>query len=1380
MRRGLTVAALALLVLIVAAVAGLMALNTDPGRAFLTRQLPRLIAPKSGLRIGIGRIDGSLYGRATLHDLTFSDPKGVFVRVPVAELDWRPGWLTAKRVEVNSLAAPEVDWLRLPKLEKTEAGGPILPNIDIRIRALRLDRIVAEPPVAGRRHVATLSGRADIKSGRALIDATARVLDGGDRLALKLDAAPDRDRFDIDARVAAPAPGLLTGLLGLAKPLDLTVAGDGKWSDWRGHADATVGKQALMALTVTGRDGKFALKGRVAPALVAGGMAARLTSEGLNVDATAALANRRVETRVALLSREVRANAGGVLDLAKGDYDGFRVDALLLRPEALLIGARLADAKLHMDLSGPLARPAVDFTAATPRLAVSTTILERLRITGRADTARHPLAVPVTATVGRVLGLGPDLQSILTNVRVMGPVVVTGLKLTSNALTLASDKLAGRAILSFDLATGRYDIGITGGVARYLVPGVGIVDIATDLRVIPNPGGSPRLSGKATAIVRRLDNGFFRSLMEGLPTITSDIDLPPDGSIQFRNLRLRSLALTLAGQGFRTKEGAFRIQTAGAATRYGPLTVGIDGVLPTPRVALALARPDFGIGLAGVRGQLIPNGAGWDFTAAGASDYGPASARGALVVRGSDPLIIRVADLRALGSAAHGDLRAQGSALAGTLAVDGGGIAGALRFAPSGDIQRIDADLRLDRARLPSSPPISVGKGTLAGTVLMTPGAPTLTGKFVAANVRRGALTLTSADLDLDYRAGRGRVTGKLAGRQGVGFALDGGIGFRPDALTVTAKGTIDRQAVALTTPAVVTRVAGGWKLAPVKLNVSGGSAVIGGSFGAAQSVDAKLDGIGLGLLDLFYPGLGLGGTISGTANAIIPADGGLPRGRVNLRIARFTRAGAATISLPVDLGVNGVIDGNAAAMRAVVMRGGTVLGRAQGQLRPIPGRPSDPWKERLLSAPLAAQLRFNGPADAVWPLLAIRAFDVRGPLGISADVGGHLGDPTIAGRMTSSGLRFESAVLGTTVEDLKLDSRFSGARLEFASLSGTAGKGGTITGSGSVDLSAERGFPIDMKFQATNAQVLRRDDLRATATGPIHITSDKNGGLVQGKLVIDKAQFRIGRPVQEVVPELIVRESGGDLSAPGSAPVKPVIWKLDIAADANNKVMVTGMGLDTEWSAKLKIGGQADTPSIVGTADYIRGGYEFAGKRFDLTRGHLRFTGGYPPDPIVDIVAAANVTGVTATIAITGTGLRPEIAFSSVPALPEDEVLSRVLFGSSVTNLSAPEALQLASAVNSLRTGGGKGGFDVFRLVRKGLGIDRLRVLPGDTTKNRGTSVAAGEYIGDRVYVEVASDAAGYTATQIEVALTRSLSILSQIATSGGNSVNLKWSKDY
>src|SRR3546814_7953573 len=50
----------------------------------------------------------------------------------------------------------------------------------------------------------------------------------------------------------------------------------------------------------------------------------------------------------------------------------------------------------------------------------------------------------------------------------------------------------------------------------------------------------------------------------------------------------------------------------------------------------------------------------------------------------------------------------------------------------------------------------------------------------------------------------------------------------------------------------------------------------------------------------------------------------------------------------------------------------------------------------------------------------------------------------------------------------------------------------------------------------------------------------------------------------------------------------------------------------------------------------------------------------------------------------------------------------------------------------------------------------------PGDISTGQGTSIAAGKYIGRRVYVEVITDGRGYSATQVEYQITRWLSLLS------------------
>jgi len=383
-----------------------------------------------------------------------------------------------------------------------------------------------------------------------------------------------------------------------------------------------------------------------------------------------------------------------------------------------------------------------------------------------------------------------------------------------------------------------------------------------------------------------------------------------------------------------------------------------------------------------------------------------------------------------------------------------------------------------------------------------------------------------------------------------------------------------------------------------------------------------------------------------------------------------------------------------------------------------------------------------------------------------------------LGGTLTMRGGRLEAGLLGTVIEDATLDSRFAGSKLELTRLAGGVGRDGSIKGGGEIDLSAARSFPMDIRLTIDKAKMLDRDDFDGTGSGTLRIATDEYGGVVSGRLVADRATFRIGRASAADVPVLNVTERNVRvLGRPRFVYVPATRWLLDLEVRGDRRMFVSGMGIESEWRANLQVKGGAYTPELFGRVALVRGDYDFAGKRFQLTRGDVRFQGGYPPDPVIDIGAESSNAGFTAQLAINGTANRPAIAFSSVPALPQDEVLSRLLFGDSVTNLSAPEAVQLAGALATLQGGGG---FNPINSVRKGLGIDRLRILPADQLAGRGTAVAAGQYIGRDVYVELATDAQGYTATNIEVSITRSLSILSQVATLGGTGAALRWQKDY
>src|SRR6185437_8214407 len=312
-----------------------------------------------------------------------------------------------------------------------------------------------------------------------------------------------------------------------------------------------------------------------------------------------------------------------------------------------------------------------------------------------------------------------------------------------------------------------------------------------------------------------------------------------------------------------------------------------------------------------------------------------------------------------------------------------------------------------------------------------------------------------------------------------------------------------------------------------------------------------------------------------------------------------------------------------------------------------------------------------------------------------------------------------------------------------------------------------------------SQALLLNRDDVAARATGPLQIKSDSNGGVISGDLHLNKGNFQLGRASAAAsVPQLNVLETGldeEDVIEP--AALHP--WKLDLKI-AGRDLQVTGLGINSHWTTNLQVGGYADAPRFTGRADLVpgNGNYDFAGRIFRLDRGVIRFRGESPVDPLLDIHAEAAVQGLDATVTVAGTGLKPEITFASTPPMPQDELLSRILFGTSITNLSAPEALQLASAVAALQSGNGS--LDPINALRKAIGLDRLRIVPADISTGQKTALGAGKYITRKLYVEVVTDGAGYSATQVEYQMTRWLSVLSTVSTIGRSSASIRVSKDY
>ena len=1352
-------------------------LDTGPGHRFIVDRIAAM-TPRSGLRIRIGRIEGSVWGRTQLKDVRLYDPDGLFAEAAEIEMDWRPISFLFNRLLIHELESDLVILHRLPDLIESGEPGPVLPRYDIHVGRLDVRQLRIGARVTGREHVGSLAGEADIRRGRALVRLNAQIRDGGDRLRLHLDSEPDRDRFDVDARVRAPANSVLGAMLGTRRPVSLDIGGDGGWSRWAGTAQLDISGRRTADLALAMNRGRFRVTGWASPSPVLRGKLQRLTEGRVLVAGTGAVRDRRIDGRLSLRSAALRFETRGAVDLDRGRYDDVAIAAELLRPATLFRNMTGRQVRLSGLLDGGFGRADFVYRLTASRIAFDQTGFEEVRAAGRGRLSRAPVRVPIVATAERVTGVGDVAGGILARPRLEGALQVTAQRVTGDRLNLTSNRLRGLASLAVDLRTGVYVVLANPAMQAYPIPGFGLVDVQSELRAVPGPGRRGTLvSGNARSQVRRLDNRFLAWVAGGLPRLETALTRGPDGIVRFANLRISAPKIALMASGYRRRDGTFSLEGAGRHGDYGPLRIALEGRLERPRLAVRLERPLDSLGLANVLLNLEPNAAGFAWRAEGGSTLGPFTGNGAILLPSGQPAIIQFAALDVSGTRAAGALRADPGGFTGRLDVAGGGLNGRLVFNPVGQNQRIAVNLAAQDARFVGPPPILMRRGTIAGVVVLDPAGTSLEGRVVARGLSRGPLSIASLDAQGRLRGGVGQVRARIAGSRGRDFAFNAVADVAPGRYRITGSGTLDRRPLALTSPAVLTQEADGWRLAPTRFTFAGGSASLAGLFGVRTEVDARLEAMPLTVLDMAYPRLGLGGIASGLVRYRSAGPNAPPTGEANLRIRGLTRAGLVLSSRPVDIGLNARLDGVNAAMRAVAVSEGRTIGRAQARLSPIGG--SGNLLDRMMRAPMAAQVRYNGAADTLWRLTGIELIDLSGPAAIGADLRGTLENPVINGSVRTAGARLESAVTGMVIENLQSVGRFGGSRLQIQQFRGNTPGGGTVSGSGALDFAAARGVGMSFDLRAENAVLLDRDDIQTAVTGDVAIRSDGQGGTISGDVRVVQGRFRLGSATSAAqVPRLPVREINR-----ADADLGPVVrridpWRLALDVAAPNRMMVVGLGMNSEWSANVRVAGTVTEPRITGEAELIRGTYDFAGRRFDLVRGNIRFQGESPVNPQLDIAAEARVRGLAALIRVTGRSQRPEIAFTSTPALPEDELLSRILFGTSITNLSAPEAVQLASAVASLNDP--SGGLDPINALRRSVGLDRLRILPADVTQGIGTQVAAGKYLGRRVYVEVITDGRGYSATTVEYQITRWLSLLSSISTIGRESVNVRVSRDY
>jgi translocation and assembly module TamB len=559
------------------------------------------------------------------------------------------------------------------------------------------------------------------------------------------------------------------------------------------------------------------------------------------------------------------------------------------------------------------------------------------------------------------------------------------------------------------------------------------------------------------------------------------------------------------------------------------------------------------------------------------------------------------------------------------------------------------------------------------------------------------------------------------------------------------------------------------------RLDLALGPARVRGSLelgnGRVQA-DARLDRLPLGLLQDFG-GPVLDGSL--TARAALSGSTRSPTGTAELRV--------------VDL----ALDPAAGLKPDAVLEASLARGRLEASLRveglgqrPIVANAALPATFRLepfafavdRTAPLTGSV--NGPLDLarVDRFAVLDTMQLAGEVRLALVVRGTGDRPELGGTIDLAQGSVQEVASGIILRDLRLRAVGQGRRLVIQDLSARDPVQGRLTGSGALTLQEGGGLGYEATLTAREARVMDNRLGVVVLTGNLGVTGDLASAAAKGALTVERADIAIPEGGGPSVPVIEVTEINGIRPvASEAAPRPPFALGFDIGVKIPARLFVRGRGLDSEWSGDLQVKGDLAAPQVLGVLKVRRGFLDLLDRRFTIRRGEIAFVGSQPPLPMMDLEATARTAEIEAVIGLRGPAADPKITLSSEPVLPQDEVLSRLLFGRSVARITPVQGLRLAAAVNQLQGGGGLS--DVLSALRRGLGVDTLDVQGGETAQD--SSVRAGKYVRDNVFVEVERGvAAGSGKARVQIELTPNLSVGTEVNEQSQTGVGLQWRYDY
>lgn len=386
----------------------------------------------------------------------------------------------------------------------------------------------------------------------------------------------------------------------------------------------------------------------------------------------------------------------------------------------------------------------------------------------------------------------------------------------------------------------------------------------------------------------------------------------------------------------------------------------------------------------------------------------------------------------------------------------------------------------------------------------------------------------------------------------------------------------------------------------------------------------------------------------------------------------------------------------------------GTIKGRA------IALRSTARWQDMPLSGELHAQTAELGFATLYAPQIDRAA----GRLAADLALAGTAGTPLMKGSIKLSDAELDFYQVNLALRGLTLTADLKGNGLDF--------KSAAHIGSGEVaadgQLQWRESLPYgNLHLQGKNLRVVDVPEARIDASPDLNFK-------LAGRRI--EATGTVAVPYAKIVPKDLrnaVRASSDEVRVGAQAedPTKRFEVLSDITLSLGEKVSLDTLGLSGRLTGSLHVRSGYD-PITHGTGELsvAEGKYTAYGRKLDIQRGRLIFSGGPVEDPGVDIRAIKQFPDALAGVNVRGTLQSPRTTFFSEPSLPQSQILSLILAGGSL------------GAVQNRQTGNellAQGGAILAQQLGARVGLEDVSV---ESDLSNETSLVLGKYLSPRIYV--------------------------------------------